>query len=72
MLALIIVPITVALQNLSWKNPFASDSAVYADYDEATEQITLILEAEAMNEYEQEVSRQVAGLAILTEGITAR
>ncbi len=71
MLALIIVPITDALQNLSWKNPFASDSAVYADYDEATEQITLILEAEAMNEYEQEASRQLAGLAILAEGITA-
>ena len=51
MLALIIVPITDALQNLSWKNPFNNDGAVYADYDEATEQITMILEAEAMNEY---------------------
>ena len=71
MLALIIVPITDALQNLSWKNPFNNDGAVYADYDEATEQITMILEAEAMNEYEREASRQVEGLAILAEGITA-
>ena len=71
MLALIIVPITDALQNLSWKNPFNNDGAVYADYDEATEQITMILEAEAMNEYEREASRQVEGLAILAEGITS-
>ena len=70
MLALIIVPITDALQNISWKNPFSSDGAVYADYDEATEQISLILEAEAMNEYEREAARQVEGLAILAEGIT--
>ena len=31
----------------------------------------MILEAEAMNEYEREASRQVEGLAILAEGITA-
>ena len=72
MLALIIIPISDALQDLSFPNPFAAaDDAAYADYEQTAEQISLILETEAMNEYEQEASRQVEGVTILAQGISS-
>ena len=68
MLALIIIPISERLQGLSWSGSLSSET-VYAEYDATTEQISLILEAAAMDEYERDAARQIEGLAVLAEGV---
>ena len=70
LLALIVIPTADALSNLSWDWSFSSqNSSVSADYEEAAQEITLILEAEAMDEYENEAAREIASIALLAEGI---
>lgn len=68
MLALIIIPISERLQGLSWSGSLSSET-VYAEYDATAEQISLILEAAAMDEYERDAARQIEGLAVLAEGV---
>lgn len=68
MLALIIIPISERLQGLSWSGSLSSET-VYAEYDATTEQISLILEAAAMDEYERDAARQIEGLAVLAEEV---
>lgn len=70
LLALIIIPAGEALSNFSWDWHFSRDSdQVSADYEEAANRITLILEGAAMDEYEREASREIASIALLADGI---
>lgn len=70
LLAMIIIPASEALQNIRFENPFSSSQdTVYMDYQQQSEQITMILQQEAMNEYENEAARQIAATAYLAEGV---
>ncbi len=71
-LAMIIIPASEALQNMRFSNPLSNmTSEVNADYSERTEQITMILEQEAMTEYENDAARQIGAAAFLAEGVNS-
>jgi stage III sporulation protein AF len=70
LLALIIIPAGEALKDISWDWTFSQENrSVFANYEDTANQITMILEEAAMDEYETDAAREIAAVALLAEGI---
>jgi stage III sporulation protein AF len=71
LLALIIVPAAKALRSWDWQQPdWTASGEVSAAYDDNAAALQLILNEQAMDEYEAEAARQIAAIAALAEGVS--
>ena len=72
LLALIIIPSVNAIKNMRWQLPdlYQADEAA-ADYEETAGRINMILEKEAMNNYEEGAAQSIAATACLAQGISS-
>ena len=70
LLALIVIPAANALTHISWALPGLPDTAAENTWADKAEDITYILEKEAMNVYEADTAADIAAVVRLTPGIT--